>query len=170
MNFHKYDRVIFFIAILLIVFGFTIFSSASLGLLAREGANFSSIALKQLVFGLGFGSIALFITLNLPYRNYRKYSFYLFLSAIILTCLVFVDGIGLSHAGAKRWVEFASISFQPGEFFKIAFVIYFAAWLSAIKDRGQVSRLGVIPYIILTGIVGAILLLQPDTDGFFIVA
>ncbi len=170
MGSNRYDRVLFFIAAVLIVGGFIIFSSASLGLLAREGASFGSIALKQLIFGLGFGSVAFFIALNLHYKNYRKYAFYFFLSAIILTCLVFVPGIGFSHGGAKRWIEFASISFQPGELLKIAFVIYFAAWLSAIKDKVQVSRFGVIPYIILSVIVGGILLAQPDTDGFLIIA
>ena len=152
------------------VVGFIIFYSASLGLLTREGASFSSIALKQLVFGVGFGIIALLITLNTPYILYRKYAFYIFFIAIVLTSLVLIPSIGISHSGARRWLEIAGISFQPSEFLKISFVIYFSAWISAIKDKVHVFRLGVLPFIILSVLVGATLLLQPDTDGFFIIA
>lgn len=163
------DKPLLYIVIMLVSVGFIIFSSASLGLLAREGATFGAIAIKQLVFGLGIGGIALTILINTPYRFFRKYAFYFFFSALLLTCLVFVPGIGVTHNGASRWIEFANISIQPGEFLKVGFVIYFAAWLSAIKDRGQVLKLGVIPFIVLSIIVGAILLKQPDTDGFFII-
>ncbi len=164
------DKPLLYIAGTLITFGFIIFISASLGLLSREGVNFGAVALKQLIFGLGLGGIAILITTNTPYRLFRKYAFYLFLFAFILTCFVFLPEIGLSYNGARRWIEIAGFSFQPSEFLKIAFVIYFAAWLSAIKDKSHVFKFGVIPLITLSVLVGVVLLKQPDTDGFFIIA
>ncbi len=43
---------------LLLISGVFIFTSASLGLLARNGASFSSVAFTQIVFGVICGGIA----------------------------------------------------------------------------------------------------------------
>lgn len=164
------DKILFFISLALIIIGFIIFTSASLGLLTREGARFGAVALKQLVFGIGFGTILFFISSNLNYKLWRKYAFYIFGFSLFLTLLVFVPGLGFEHGGAKRWIEIGSFSFQPGEFLKLGFIIYFAAWLSAIKKQSDSLKFGLYPYIGLSAIVGIILLLQPDTDGFLITA
>lgn len=166
----RYDKVLFFISLILIIVGFTIFTSASLGLLTREGAKFGAVALKQLVFGLGFGTILFFLAMNINYKILRRFSFFIFLFFVALTALVFVPGVGFEHGGAKRWIEVGTFSFQPGEFLKLAFIIYFATWLSAIKKENDSLRFGIYPYITLIAITGLILLLQPDTDGFFILA
>lgn len=154
--------------IALIVFGFFIFSSASLGLLARNGEQYSSVAFSQTVFGLLFGTLALIATSRAPYKMYRKYSFFLFVGALIATTLVFVPGIGFEHGGAKRWLLIAGQSVQPSEFLKGAFVIYLAAWLSSVKEKVTTIKFGLIPLVTISGIVGILLLLQPDTDTFVV--
>ena len=60
----------------LVLGGFFIFSSASLGLLARGGASFESVIFNQFFFGIVGGTIALIITSSIHYRNWRKYAFY----------------------------------------------------------------------------------------------
>jgi cell division protein FtsW len=162
-----FDRPFFFIVLTLVVFGFIIFFSASLGLLTRPGASFEATALKQLVFGLLFGGVALFVFSNLNYRHLRKYSFYFFIAALFLTLLVFVPGIGFEHGGARRWISVGSFTFEPSELLRLSFVIYFAAWLSMVKDKVKDFKFGLLPFFILSGISGAVLLLQPDTDSFF---
>jgi cell division protein FtsW len=139
-----------------------------MGLLAREGAQFGAVVIKQFVYGILFGGVALFVTSLIPYRFWRKYAFYFFVGALALTALVFIPHFGVTHGGATRWLEFGPISFQPGELLKIAFVIYLATWLSTIKNQSQVFKLGLMPFIILTAITGAVFLLQPDTIDFFI--
>lgn len=172
MKAHTQDRFLFLIISILVVVGFLVFSSAALGLLAREGAQFSAVALRQLFFGLGLGGLAFLLTSNVNYHYLRRFAFYIFLAALILTILVFVPGIGFEHAGAKRWIDFGGISFQPGELLKVAFIIYFAAWLSAIKSESDrhINNFGFIPFLVLSGLTGGVLLLQPDTDGFLVIA
>ncbi len=53
-------------------------------------------------------------------------------------------------------------SFQPGEAAKLAVIIYFAAWLASRRE--QLGRLGygLIPFSILVGAVGGLIVLQPD--------
>lgn len=62
------DRPLLIILSLLVCGGFFVFASASLGLLAREGARFSSVATSQILFGIVGGIIALTITANVHYR------------------------------------------------------------------------------------------------------
>lgn len=166
----KIDRPFLFTVIVLVVVGFFIFSSASLGLLARDGARFSSVAFNQLFLGIFLGAVALFVTSHIKYRFWRKYSFYIFLFSIATTLLVFVPGIGLEFSGAKRWISIGSLfSFQPAELLKLGFVIYFAAWLSGIRNNIHEWRYGIAPLLILLGIIGAILLSQPDTGTFLVI-
>ncbi|GMQ95517.1 MAG: putative lipid II flippase FtsW [Patescibacteria group bacterium] len=163
------DRSFLVIVIFLIFMGVVIFSSASLGLLAREGASFSRVALSQILLGLVGGSIALIALSNVHYRLWKKYSFYIFVISLIASVLVFVPGLGIEHAGAKRWILLGSISFQPAEFLKLGFIFYFAAFLSSFRNKISTLKYGVFPSMIIVGIVGAVLLSQPDTGTFVII-
>jgi len=162
------DRTLLVIVMALVVSGFLIFSSASLGLLAREGARFSSVAFTQLFFGIIGGGIAMFITSQVFYRNWRKYAFYIFIATVLLTLCVFVPGLGMEHGGAQRWVRIAGFSFQPAELLKIGFIIYMATWLSGVHKVINTFKQGTLPFLGITAIVGGVLLLQPDTDTFLI--
>lgn len=164
------DRILLGTTASLVVLGFFIFTSASLGLLAREGASFSSVAFNQVVFGIVGGSIALFITSQIHYRNWRKFAFYIFLLSILLTLLVFVPGLGYEHGGAKRWIEIGGLSLQPSEILKIGFIIYVATWISGMKRHTETFLKGTVPFVAIVSIVGLILLAQPDTDTFLIMA
>lgn len=162
------DKVLAALVALLVGFGFLIFSSASLGLLARDGASFSSVATGQFLFGIVGGGLALFGLSNLHYRHLRKYAFYIFLLTVILTLCVFVPGIGMSHGGATRWIHIGGFTMQPAELLKIGFVVYIATWLSGMKDLIKDSLHGTLPFVGIVGFVGIVMLLQPDTDTFLI--
>ena len=162
------DTLLLSIIGLMIAVGFLIFSSASLGLMARQGATFGSVALNQFVFGVIGGGIALLLMSNVYYRHWSKYAFYIFVASLLTTLLVFIPGIGMSHAGATRWIDLGFITIQPSEFLKIGFVIYLATWLSGVHDKIHLWKYGLLPFLGIVGIVGMIMLLQPDTDTFLI--
>jgi cell division protein FtsW len=165
----KVDKPFLVITVTLIVAGFFIFSSASLGLLAKESSNYSNVAFSQTVMGLLLGSIAMVIALRLDFKIWKSLAFYLLLAAIILNILVLIPSIGIEHGGARRWLMVGSTSFQPSEVLKFAFVIYFAAWAASVKDKIAAFRWGFLPLSVLLGICGALLLNQPDTDTLFII-
>jgi cell division protein FtsW len=162
------DRTLLGIIILLVIGGFFIFSSASLGLLAREGARFSSVAFSQIAFGIIGGCIAMFITSQVFYRNWRKYAFYIFVVTLILSLCVFLPGIGMEHGGAHRWLRLGSFSFQPSELLKIGFLIYMATWLSGVHKTINTFKEGTLPFLGITAIVAVVMLIQPDTDTFLV--
>jgi len=165
----KIDKIFLVSVILLTVAGFFIFTSASLGLLARDGASFQSVALKQSI-GLIIGTIIFYVMSKINYKNLKKHAFYIFISAIALNLLLFIPFLTLDHGGASRWIDLGFVTFQPSEFLKIAFIIYFAAWLSSIKEKVESFKLGIMPYIIIVGVLALLLLAQPDTDTLIVIA
>jgi cell division protein FtsW len=155
------DRSFFIITLLLTLAGFFIFYSASLGLISRTGAQFNSVALKQLVImvvGLG----AFFVVSKLNYQGWQKHSWLVFLISLILTLLVFVPGLGFEAGGAKRWILIGGMSVQTSEFLKLGYVLYLANWLSRKKDAAQSFREGIVPFMVITAIVGIAMVAQPD--------
>lgn len=162
------DTVLLTIILFMVAGGFLIFSSASLGLMARDGASFASVASSQFVFGVVGGGLLLVLMSNVYYRHWRKYAFYFYLFTLALTAAVFVPGIGMTHAGATRWLDLGVTTIQPSEFLKLGYIIYLATWLSGVHNKIHEWRYGLLPFAGITGIAGLIMLAQPDTDTFLI--
>lgn len=162
------DSILLILVFILVIGGFFIFSSASLGLLARSGASFSSVAFSQFFFGIVGGGIALLITSNIYYRNWRQYAFYIFLGTCLFTLAVFIPGIGMEHGGATRWINLGFTTVQPSELLKIGFVIYIATLLSGTHRQIETWRYGVLPFLGVLATAGFIMLSLPDTDTFMI--
>ncbi len=158
------DRSLLITIIVLVTFGLVIFFSASLGLLARSGAKFGSIVSGQIGMGLILGSIGCYFVSKVNYKYWGKYAFWILLFAILLTAAVFLPVIGFEHGGARRWISIGSFTFQPAEFLKFAYILYLSAWIATVKNNVNTLRYGLIPFFIISGISGGILLLQPDTD------
>ena len=163
------DKIFLASVVLLTVAGFLVFSSASLGLLARDGASFQSVAFNQ-TLGLLIGALAFYVMSRIHYKHLRKYAFYIFIFAILLNLLLFIPALTLTHGGASRWIDLRVITFQPSEFLKLAFIIYFAAWLSSVKEKVATMKLGVFPYIVILALLSVLLLSQSDTDTLVVIA
>jgi cell division protein FtsW len=166
----KVDKMFIFSFLALLTCGLVVFISSSLGIYARDNAKFTSIIFSQIFFGLFLGLIICFITSRINYKIWQKYSFFIFLLSIASALLVFVPGIGISHGGASRWINIFGFSFQPLEFLKLGFIIYLAAWIGQYKDKFSTFKYGFIPFVALMVVIAGILLNQPDTDSFIIIA
>ena len=71
-------------------------------------------------------------------RWLEQYRYTLMLVGVGLLVLPLAPGIGQEINGARIWVSIGAINFQPGEFAKIAFAIFFAAYL---VDKREVLAL-----------------------------
>jgi len=169
MKKNKIDKIFLGIVIALVIFGLIFFTSASLGILAKNITKFHGVIFSQYVLGLGLGLIALLIGLKVPYKWWKKYSLIIFIATVLLTLLVFVPGLGQSHGGAKRWVYILGYTFQPVEFLKIGFIMYFASWLSWAKEKAKNPLFSILPLILIIGLISVILLKQPDTKSIILI-
>jgi len=162
----KVDPVFLFLLTLLILFGFFAFVSAAMGLLARDGAQFSSVLASQAFFGLVGGGIAAWLFSKTHYRVWQRHSVWIFPLAIVVCLLVFAPHIGFEHGGAKRWVLVGPLSFQPAELLKFASIIFLAMLFAHPRIRPESFRRGLLPFTIVLGICTALLLTQPDMGTY----
>lgn len=76
------------------------------------------------------------------------------------------------QTGARRWIRIAGINFQPSEFAKIGFILFFASLLSDVKEHGKIKmyKYGFIyPLVFMIPIVGSILILQNHFSATFVI-
>ena len=164
------DKVFLVLTGVLLLVGIGVFLSAALSLLSVNPEKFRSILFNQLVLGLLGGIILIIGMMQFSFRELRPWGYLIGVFGLIATALVFVPGIGFSHGGATRWLNLGPLSFQPVELLKYCIVIAYAAWLSIHHKKISDYRYGLLPFLVIIGITGAVLLAQPDTDNFMIIA
>jgi cell division protein FtsW len=152
---------------IILFFGALIFLSASLTLLG-ESSQLIKIITMQLLFGLGGGIVGAYVVSRIPMSWVKKYALPLAITGIVLTALVFVIGTGVK--GAVRWINLGPISFQPAEILKYTLIVYYAAWLSFAYKKQDSFWYTFAPLAAIIAVAGAVLLPQPDTDNFLVIA
>jgi len=158
------DRVFFALVAAVALSGLAIFSSATLGLLARENSTISQDLLVQAGLGLGAGFLALAFAALIPLARVKQAAPYLYGGALFLTALVFIPGIGYASGGATRWINLGFTTMQPAELLKIGFVLAFAWWLAPRARQLANPRKGLLPFLAMAGPAALLLLAQPNTS------
>ncbi|MFF3559930.1 FtsW/RodA/SpoVE family cell cycle protein [Streptomyces sp. NPDC002574] len=87
-----------------------------------------SAAPAQLVWS-GAG-VALFLLVVLGLRDYRSLAVYAYVCVVAALALMIAPILFPAVNGAKLWVRFGGLSFQPGEFAKVLLAVFFAAYLA----------------------------------------
>jgi cell division protein FtsW len=107
----------------------------------------------------------------IDYRVLMRLSLLIMFVALVALALVLVPGIGREQNGARSWIAIGPLPpLQPSEFAKLAVLIYLSAWLAAKGDLLHDLALGVLPFVSMVGIVGALIILEPDVGTALIVA
>lgn len=158
------DQVFIIIVTILSLGGIAIFSSATLGMLARANTSIAHTIAIQVIFGLGGGIAAFAVFRTIPLLWFRKAAPWIFGATLLLTLAVFVPGLGSHIYGATRWLDLRFITLQPAEFLKIGMVFFVAWYLARHARKLSDYRHGLIPFMIIVGIPSLILLLQPNTS------
>lgn len=68
-------------------------------------------------------------------NDLARYKWSFFAAGAFLLLLPLVPGVGRSFGGARIWVSIGPVNFQPGEFAKIAFALFFAAYLADRREE-----------------------------------
>ncbi|MBI4114919.1 MAG: cell division protein FtsW [Candidatus Niyogibacteria bacterium] len=160
---HKqYDTVLFLLSAIILIAGMFMFASSAISQVGEGAQSLFSILLRQFGLGVGLGIIAFLIVSRIQYSVWRKIALPFLLASLALLALVFVPDIGVRAGGASRWVSVGPISFQPAELFKLAFVIYLASWFVSHKNEITSFSRGLLPFLLMMGVVSIFFILQPD--------
>jgi cell division protein FtsW (lipid II flippase) len=101
--------------------------------------------------------------LRWDYRRLENYKYLFGMGAIGLLVLPALPVIGTTVNGARLWVRFGPIQFQPGEIAKLMMIIFLAGYLRDKREvlaQGRLKDLG--PLIVIWG--GAMLVLVETND------
>ncbi|MDE1919478.1 MAG: cell division protein FtsW [Patescibacteria group bacterium] len=169
MKFVSGDRIFLMLVLAVVLAGFAIFSSAELGLLARENGSISKDILLQAGLGLGLGFLAFSLARIVPLARIKRSAPYLFIASLLFTALVFIPGVGLHANGATRWINLGFTTVQPAEFLKIGFVIVLAWWLSSHTRELANPKKGLIPFVALLALPVGLLLAQPNNSMMMLI-
>jgi len=157
-------RGLVFPVIMLVGIGLLMVYSSSVFLsMAKFGNSFHYF--WRHLFNIIIGFTALFLLSKVDYHQLRILLWPLMIFSVLLLCMVFVPGIGMS-AGAKsevtRWINLRFFTFQPSELAKISMVIFLSDYMSRNAHRIKSFLHGVaVPLAVMAGFQG-IILLQPD--------
>lgn len=118
--------------------------------------------LKRQVLWAALGYMAMLAMSRFDYWRLKPLAKPAFLATLALLVLVLIPGVGRVAHGARRWIGIGNQAFQPSELSKVVMVVYFSAWLAAAPSRLKHFSRGILPYLILVGVVCALILAEPD--------
>jgi len=156
------DKMFLWLVLILVFVGLVAMSSAGIVVSQTKFGDPYYYFKHQLFYGAIPGLVAMFVVSKINYNLWKKMAVPFFVGAIIALILVLVSSHGLELKGAKRWIMLGPVSFQPTEMVKLAIIVYLAALLAKkgkkIKDFSE----SFVPFSVAMGIVGGLILLQPD--------
>ncbi len=109
------------------------------------------------------GGVGLRIAMSLSSRIYRRLAYPLLALAILGLLVVFLPGI--SHGRVHRWIHAGPVNFQPSELAKGGAVLYLAATLAKKGEQITDFMYGILPQMMVIGLVIVLIALEPDLGG-----
>ena len=119
---------------------------------------------RQLVFA-GVGVVILAALRPVSLNWWRRRATAIFLLALFLLALTLV--VGIKRNGAERWLGAGGLTLQPGEFAKLALILFMAKYCARHAPFHTGMRL-LAPLSPWLGALALIFLRQPDFGGLFL--
>jgi cell division protein FtsW len=167
----RWDQPLFWVSVVLLLFGLVMVYSASIGLYdAPQYNNWrpTYFLLRQAVF-IVIGLFAGLLAFRMPTRTWQVAAPYLFMAAIVLLIAVLVPGIGKGVNGARRWIPLWIISLQPSELMKLFVVLYAADYTVRKQEWMHKFSKGFLPMAAVMVLVGCLLQVEPDLGAFMVI-
>ena len=158
------DYSILITTLILVVFGVIMVFSASY-YMAESSSMYNNDGLyffkKQMLWAI----VGLCGMIGFSFFNYKlllKFKYVFIAIAAVLLAVVLIPGVGQDVNGSSRWIIIGGQSIQPSEIAKFALIIFVAATVSVNKDRMKSFRFGMLPSLLITGVLCILIYLQPN--------
>ena len=152
------SNLLVLVTLALLAFGLVMVFSATSGSATVTSGNPTYYLMRQGIWA-AIGVTLLAILARTDYRRLRQLAPMLIGASLLLLLLVL--GLGPVINGARRWIGFGPLVFQPSEFAKFAVAIWAASLLARQRPPqtlGELAR----PWGLLIGLFAVLLLAQPD--------
>lgn len=148
--------------IILLCAGIVMVASASSYYALSNYNNSNYFLVRQLFFGI-IGFIFMIIISNIDYKRYKKWGYLFYIICLVLLVLVLTP-LGQTRNGAKRWLGFGALVFQPSEIMKIGLVIGMSTYLSLNYKKLNSFKGYIIPILMLLLVV-IVMFMQKHLSG-----
>jgi cell division protein FtsW len=122
----------------------------------------SSYYFQRQILWMLVGCAGGLLALGLDYHRLRALAPIAAAVIVALLVLVLIPHIGVSRNGARRWFSFGAFTIQPSEIAKVVVIVYLARWLEKSSDRVRTFREGLVPFMLMLGLVVCLVLLEKD--------
>ena len=163
---YYFDYSLLFIIIFLVGFGLVMLGSASGAVaLYRRGDAFAYLRPQLLYAAMGIAG--LWLASRVDYHIFHKLAWPLLgVSLVLLAVVLFMP----EYNGCKRWLVLPGVgTLQPSEIAKFAVVLVFSHIISLNHDRMRSFAVGVLPFVLVLGVVAALMLLEPHLSGTLLI-
>ena len=161
------DLSLIMITLLLLTIGVVMVLSASFAsAYYNKSGNATYYFVRQAIFALT-GVAIMVMASRLPVNVYRRFSGPVLLLSIALLVVVLV--IGKLTNGATRWINLGFTTFQPSELAKLGIILYFSSMICHYKEKMRTFRYGILPFLIILGVIVFLLALEPHISGILII-
>jgi len=117
---------------------------------------------RKHVTSIGIGIVLCVVAMRIGSDQYRRLAYPLFGVAVLLMVAVLIPGIGSVRGGARRWLAFGPLTFQPSELAKFALVLFLARSLARQGERVRQLVRGVLPHCVVVACLAVLCLAEPD--------
>lgn len=156
------DRLLLAVVGVLLMVGLQMVYSSSFGYALAAYDDAAYLALRQALWAV-VGFALLLLLSRVDYRLWKELSLIGMILSVLALIAVHLPVLGVSSNGATRWLRLGPLPpIQPSEFIKLPMIIYISAWLTGREEKLQNFSAGVAPFILLMGMVGGLIMLQPD--------
>ncbi len=163
------DIILLLVTLFLVIIG-TVMIYSSSSIIALEKFKDGQYFLKKHIFFVAMGLILMTIMIKVPYEYLKKIAYPGVIVSVVLLILLFVPHLGVKRGGATRWLNLVVFTFQVSELVKVAMVIFLAHLLTRKVHHLKKFSRGVLVPLSVTGVVMALILLQPDFGTVVIIA
>ncbi len=159
------DKPLVAVVVLLLAIGSLMVFSSTWDWSNETYGNASGFFVEEHLRNVVLSVIALVFFAAVDYRFWKRFAIWLLLLTVVLLVAVLV--FGEKRWGAQR--SFIGGRLQPGELAEFTIVLYMAAWLGSKNAKVDSVLQGMLPFLMVVGLVAALIIRQPDLSSAAIV-
>ncbi|MDO8953787.1 MAG: putative lipid II flippase FtsW [Gammaproteobacteria bacterium] len=152
----------------LLMVGLVMVTSSSMVVALHDYGNSFHFIIRQVIFAFIAVGCAIGM-LSVDTDKWYKMGPIWLIGGILLLIMVLIPGIGHVVNGSRRWIDLGPIAIQVSELVKLCAVMYVASYLVRHGDVARNTFFGVIKPIGVLGIIGVLLLMEPDFGATVVV-
>lgn len=117
---------------------------------------------------VGVGIVVSILAALIPRRTIKNMKYLIFILSLWAVLLLFTP-LAETYKWATAWLDLWFTNIQPGEFFKLWFVLFLGSWI--LRKRQVMNELTwYIWFLLITGLCYAIFVLIPDLGTVYVLA